>query len=573
MVNIEVNNQPILAKEGETILDALNRNGIKVPTLCRMEGFSPTGACRLCVVEAEGKPGLIPSCSFQVEEALKIKTHSPRVIRSRKMLVELLLSNHPDDCLYCVRNGNCELQDLAIELNIRERRISGNKSKVNLDQSSPGIVRDPAKCVLCGRCVRVCEEVQTVSTFDFIKRGNKTSIATTMNKDLNFSNCVHCGQCIMVCPTGALHEKINFDVLLEMLNNKDTKVIVQYSPTIAVSVAEDLGIRSGKDISGLINAALRKIGFYKVFDTTFGSDLLIYEQSAELLDRIKYDNNLPLISSCCPGWIKYMEQSHFDLMENVSTCKSAQQMMGTLIKGYFAQEEKISPEKIFSVSIMPCTAKKFEAQREEMTHKGISDIDLVLTSRELVKLINICGIDVQLLQEEMADNPFNIRSSAGKLVSVSGGMTEAIVRTTHFLYSKKEIPEYKITKLRGTKERREMNIQIGDLNLGVAVVSGLKNAKNLLEEIRNGRKDLHYIEIMACPGGCINGGGQPFCSDEKVMKSRAKAVYDIDEKDGLKVAHKNPAIIRLYEKFLEEPLSVKANSLLHTRYSERDVLL
>ncbi|OFX83219.1 MAG: ferredoxin [Bacteroidetes bacterium GWF2_33_16] len=573
MVNIEVNNQQIQAKEGETILDTLNRNGIKVPTLCRMEGFSPTGACRLCVVEIEGKPGLIPSCSFHVEESLKIKTHSPRVIRSRKMLVELLLSNHPDDCLYCVRNGNCELQDLAVELNIRERRISGNKSKANLDQSSPGIVHDPAKCVLCGRCVRVCEEIQSVSTFDFIKRGNKTAIATTMNKDLNFSNCVHCGQCIMVCPTGALHEKINFDVLLEMLNKKDSKVIVQYSPTIAISVAEDLGIRSGKDISGLINAALRKIGFFKVFDTTFGSDLLIYEQSAELLDRIKYDNGLPLISSCCPGWIKYMEQSHFDLMENVSTCKSAQQMMGTLIKGYFAQEEKISPEKIFSVSIMPCTAKKFEAQREEMTHKGISDIDLVLTSRELVKLINLCGIDVQQLQEEMADNPFNTRSSAGKLVSVSGGMAEAIIRTTHFLYSKKEMPEYKITKLRGTKERREMNIQIGDLNLGIAVVSGLKNAKNLLEEIRNGRKDLHYIEIMACPGGCINGGGQPFCSDEKVMKGRAKAVYDLDEKDGLKVAHKNPAIIRLYEKFLEEPLSVKANSLLHTRYSERDVLL
>lgn len=498
MITIDVNNKLIQAKEGETILEVLNRNGIKVPTLCRMEGFTPTGFCRLCVVEVEGKSGLVPSCSFPVEAPIKIKTHSPRVIRSRKMLVELLLSNHPDDCLYCVRNGNCELQDLAEELNIRERRISGNKSKAYLDLSSPGVVRDPAKCVLCGRCVRICEEIQSVSTFDLIKRGNKTAIATSMNHDLNFSNCVHCGQCIMACPTGALHEKSNFDVLLDMLNNKDVKVLVQYSPTVAMAIAEELAIRTGKDISGLINATLRKIGFSKVYNTAAGSDLMIYEQSAELLDRIKYENSLPLISSYCPAWIKFMEQSFPDLMDNVSICKSAQQMVGSMIKTHVVQEENITPDKIFSVSVMPCTAAKFEAQREEMTHKGISDIDLVLTSRELVKLIKLCGIDLQLLDEETADEPFNISSSAGKLVSVSGGLAEGIVRTTHYLYTKKELADYKITKLRGTKERREMNIQIGELNLGVAVVSGLKNAKNILEEIRNGRNDLHYIEIMAC---------------------------------------------------------------------------
>jgi len=573
MITIEVNNKPIQAKEGETILEAINRNGIKVPTLCRMEGFSPTGACRLCVVEIEGISGLIPSCSHVIQEPIKIKTHSPRVIRSRKILVELLLSNHPDDCLYCVRNGNCELQDLAIDLNVRERRISGTKLKSNLDQSSPGIVRDQSKCVLCGRCVRVCDEIQAVSTFDFIKRGNKTAIATSLNKDLNFSNCIYCGQCIMVCPTAALFEKSNIDILEEKLNNKEVHVVVQYSPAVSATIAEELGIRSGKDFNGILNSILKKIGFSKVFDSAFGSDVLVYEQAAELLEKIKYSNNLPLISSCCPGWIKHMEQSYFDLMENVSTCKSPQQIVGSLIKSYFIEQEKIAPEKIFSVSIMPCPANKFEAQREEMTNKGISDIDLVLTTRELITLIKFHGIDVQSIDEETTDYPFNISSSAGKLHAVSGGIAESVVRTAYFLATKNELNEYKLTKLRGQKDRKEMFVDMGDTNLSVAVVSGLRNANILLDEIRNGRNDIQYIEIMACPGGCVNGGGQPFCSDNKMMKSRFKTVYDFDDKENLKSAHKNRNLIELYERFLGEPLSVKANSLIHTKYNERDVLL
>ena len=427
LINIEVNNKKIKAKKGETILETLYSNGIKIPTLCRMEGFSPTGACRMCVVEVEGKAGLIPSCSHPIEEPVKIRTHSPRVISARKMLVELLLSNHPDDCLYCIRNGNCELQDLAVELNVRERRISGEKSKARSDHSSPGIVRDPAKCILCGRCVRVCDEVLDISTFDFIKRGNKTAVATSMNKDLNFSNCINCGQCIMVCPTGSLHEKTNFDIVQDMLSNPEVKVIAQYSPSISVSLAEELGLRSGKDINGILNTTLKRMGFDKVFDNSFGADLAIYEQSAELADRVKNDENLPMISSCCPGWVKYMEQSHPDMIDYVSTGKSPQQMLGAMIKSYYAEKENISPEKIFSVSIMPCTAKKFEAQREEMTHKGVSDIDVVLTTRELMKLINLYGIDVQSLDEEMPDYPFNTRSSSGKMVAVTGGVSEGIL--------------------------------------------------------------------------------------------------------------------------------------------------
>ncbi|MCD4833789.1 MAG: [FeFe] hydrogenase, group A [Bacteroidales bacterium] len=573
LIDIEVNNKKIQAKKGETILETLNRNGIKVPTLCRMEGFTPTGACRMCVVEAEGKSGLIPSCSYQIEEPIKIRTHSPRVIQARKMLVELLLSNHPDDCLYCASNGNCQLQDLAVELNIRERRISGEKTKSNLDQSSPGIVKDPAKCILCGRCVRVCEEVLDVSTFDFYKRGNKTAIVTSMNKDLNFSNCINCGQCLLVCPTGALYEKTNLDIVQQMLSNTDVTVIVQYSPSISVSIADELGLRSGKDINGVLNAVLRRIGFNKVFDTSFAADVAIFEQSAELADRIKNDENLPMMSSCCPGWIKHMEQSHPDMIDNVSTTKSPQQILGTLIKSYFAQREDISPEKIFSISIMPCTAKKFEAQREEMTHKGISDIDVVLTTRELLKLVKLYGVDAQSLDEEMPDIPFNTRSSAGKMVSVTGGVAEGVARTLNYHLTGEELSDIKITKLRGFKDRKEVSVKIGKQEIGIAVVSGIKSANKLIAEIREGKSDIHFIEIMACPGGCINGGGQAFNNDEKTLKTRSKTIYDLDDKEAINVAHKNSNLISLYDEFLGEQLSEKCIKLLHTKYSKRDVLL
>ncbi len=572
-VNIDVNNKTIKAKQGETILEALKRNGIKVPTLCRMDGFSPTGACRLCVVEVEGKSGLIPSCSFPIEKSIKIRTHSPRVIKARKMVVELLLSNHPDDCLYCIRNGNCELQDLAVELNIRERRISGEKSKVKLDQSSPGIVRDPAKCILCSRCVRVCEEIQDVSTFDFINRGNATAIATSMNKDLNFSNCINCGQCVIVCPTGALHEKTGFDIVQEMLNNKDVQVIAHYSPSVSISLAQELGLRPGKDLQGLLNAALKRMGFTKVFDNSFGADLAIYEQAAELADRINHEENLPMLSSCCPGWIKYMEQSHPDMIDQVSTTKSPQQILGTLIKGYYAEKAGISPEKIFSVSITPCTAKKFEAQREEMTHKGVSDIDHVITTRELIKLIHLYGIDIHSLDEELADNPFNMRSSAAKLVAVSGGVSEAIARTLNFILTGKELASLKITKLRSSKHQKSYSLKIGKKNVNFIAVSGLKNANKILSDLRDGKNKADFIEIMACPGGCINGGGQPFCNDEKVQKSMLKAIYDMDEKEAIKVSHKNPQVLKLYSEYLNEPLSPVCKKLLHTRYKERDVLL
>ncbi len=572
-INIEVNNKTIEAQKGDTILEALNKNKMTVPTLCYMKDLFPTGACRMCVVEVEGSPKLVPSCSFPVADGMKIKTHSPRVIKARKTIVELLLSNHPDDCLYCERNNNCELQSLAEELNVRERKIFGKKNKYHLDLSSTSIVRDPAKCILCGRCVRVCEEIEGVSAIDFVGRGNQTVIQTAYSKGLNVSSCVNCGQCIMVCPTGALHEKANLNEIQQVLNHPDKVPVVQYAPSISVSLAEEFGLEPGRDVIGLMNAALRKMGFKAVFDTSFTADLTIMEESAELIHRIQNKGKMPMITSCCPGWVKYAEQFQVDFLENISSCKSPQQMMGAVIKSYYAETENIDKEKIYNVSVMPCTAKKFEQQREEMIKHGVSDVDAVLTTRELARLIRLYGIDFEHLEPEIADSPLGTRSSAGKIFGASGGVMEAAIRTAYYKLTGKELIQFKINEVRGMKGRKEAQVKVGDLTIGVAVVSGLLQAQLLLEEIRQGRDDIHFIEVMACPGGCIAGGGQPIGAQPEAVQARMKALYDIDEKESIKMSHKNPAIIELYDKFLGEPLSEKSHELLHTHYSKRDVLL
>lgn len=570
-LNIEVNNNILEARQGDTILDALNRHGMSVPTLCHMKGLMPTGSCRMCVVEVEGRRNLVPACSEPIADGMRIKTHSNRVVESRKTIVELLLSNHPDDCLYCERNGSCELQNLAEDLNVRERRISGNKNNYKLDVSSASIVRDPAKCILCGRCVRVCEEIEGVSAIDFVGRGSKTLINTSFNHGLNLSTCVNCGQCIMVCPTGALKEKPHITEIKDTLGNPKKTVVVQYAPSITVSFAEEFGMKPGQNVIGLLNAALRRIGFNYVFDTSFSADLTIMEEASELVHRITNGGTLPMITSCCPGWVKYAEEFGHDILPNLSSCKSPQQMMGAVIKSYFAQVEGIAPEDIYSVSIMPCTAKKFEQQREEMTQNGISDVDAVLTTRELVRLIRLFGIDINKLEPEIADSPLGTRSSAGKIFGASGGVMEAAIRTAHFLITGKEMVKFQVRAVRGLEGRKEARVKVGDLEVGVAVVSGLKNASVLLDEIRNGRSDIHFIEVMACPGGCINGGGQPIGTDEEAVKARMASLYDIDEKDAIKVSHKNPYIVELYDKFLGKPLGHKSHQLLHTHYQKREV--
>jgi len=570
---IEINNNSVDAQKGETILDVLNRNGIKVPTLCHMKNFTPTGSCRMCVVELSETGKLVTSCSYPVVDGMKIKTHSPKVIEARKTIVELLLSDHPDDCFYCVRNGNCELQKLSEELHIKERNIRGPKSKLPLDLSSASIQRDPEKCILCGRCIRVCEEIMGVSAIDFANRGSKSTVSTSFNKGLNTSSCVNCGQCIMVCPAGALSEINHFPEVQQALQDTNKTVVIQYAPAISVSLAEEFGIETGKDINGIMNAALRKIGFDKVFDTSFSADLTIMEESHELIERITKNGVLPLITSCCPAWIKYAEEFIPEVIPNISSCKSPQQMLGSIIKTYFAEREDLNPKEIYSVSIMPCTAKKFEAQREEMTHHGITDVDAVLTTRELGQLIKLYGIDINNIEPEITDSPHGQRSTAGKLFGASGGVMEAAIRTAYHTLTGKELIHFKINAVRGLKGRKEAKIKIGELELGVAVVNGLANAKKLLDEIKNGRKDIHFIEVMACPGGCIGGGGQHIGATEEDLKARMKSLYKIDENGTIKCSHKNSEVIELYNNYLGEPSSHKCHELLHTHYGKRNVLL
>lgn len=559
-------------QRGETILTALRRNGIRVPTLCNMKDFSPTGACRMCIVEVEGKDHLIPSCSYPVEEWMKIKTHSPRVLKARKTIVELLLSNHPDDCLYCERNGNCELQKLAEDLNVRERRIPGSKSRYKIDKSGLSVIRDPAKCILCGRCVRICEERQAATTLGFTRRGSELIIATAMDKPLNFSNCINCGQCIMVCPTGALTEKMEYADLDRILADPGKVKIAHYSSTILASAAEEFSLKSGTDIAGIINAALRKIGFDHVFETVFGADMLVIEQAKEFIDRFEKGEKLPLLTSCCPAWIKFAEDRYPDLLPHLSVVKSPQQIMGSAIRNFVPAITGIQPETIFSVSIMPCTAKKYEAQKVEMSQKGVPDIDRVLTVRELFRLIRLHGIDMDHLEPEPADEPMGAMSSAGKLFGVSGGSLEALIRTVYFRLTGKELDSLRMSKLRSVRNLKEMTLKAGKRELNVAAVSGMAAAMNLLEAIRSGKKSYDIIEIMACPGGCINGGGQPIRHDEGLLKNRAKALYDFDSRDMIKLAHKNPQVIKAYEVYFDKPGSEKCINHLHTSFSAREVI-
>jgi len=573
VITIEVNNRRIEAKRGEMLLSALRRAGITVPTLCHMEHLFPSGACRMCVVEVEGQRNLVPSCAFPVVEGMKVQTHSPRAVRARKTIIELLLASHPDDCLYCVRNGNCQLQTLAGELGVRERSYTGEKNNYKIDTSSASIVRDPAKCILCGRCVRVCEEVQGVSAIDFINRGSRARVGTAFDQGLNVSSCVNCGQCVLVCPTGALREQSHIKKVLDALADPNRYVVVQHAPSVSVTLAEEFGMKPGVDICGVMTSALRALGFRRVFDTAFSADLTIMEEASELAARIAHGGILPMMTSCSPGWIKFVEEFYPDFIGNLSTCKSPQQMLGAVIKSYFAEREKIDPARLFSVSIMPCTAKKFEAERPEMLAHGEPDIDAVLTTRELAQMIRMKGLDLHALPPDTADTPFGRRSTAGKLFGASGGVMEAALRTAYYLLTGKDMENPKIQALRGFQGIKETRIRIGELDIGAAVVSGLGNARKLLDAIRAGRNDLHFIEVMTCPGGCIAGGGQPYGTDLDAVRERMQALHRIDRDEPVRFSHRNEDVERLYADFLGKPLSEKSHHLLHTRYAPREVVV
>jgi NADH-quinone oxidoreductase subunit G/NADP-reducing hydrogenase subunit HndD len=537
-----------------------------------MKEFTPTGACRMCVVEVDGRDRLVTACSQPVEEWMKIKTHSPRVIQARKTIVELLLSNHPDDCLYCDRNLNCELQRLSEELNIRERRIRGRKIKPRLDQSSPAIVRELSKCILCGRCVRVCEEVVTATSLDFINKGRETHVGAAMDRDFNFSSCIHCGQCVLVCPTGALHEKHNINEVQEYLHKPDIIKVIQYSPMVTVGIAEELGMRYNREFDKILNAVLRKIGFDKIFTTGTGTDVCITEITSQLSEKIDSNSQIPLYLSACPAWVKYAEQFIPSLIPQLSTVKSSQQITGVLVKTLVAGQLGVKPEDIFSVSATPCMAMKFEARRDGMMRKGISDVDAVLTVRELVRLIRLYGIDTTNIEHEPADEPMANRSSSAVLAEVSGGLVESVIRSYHYLKLKKEADKQLFKKLRSGGVFREASVPVGEIELKVAVVDGLTGLEKLKASIASGKK-YDLIEVMTCPGGCVHGAGLPFSSSKDEIRSRSKLVYQADDTEAINLPCKSPTLINLYEKLLKENIDIADKKIFYTHFERKNVLL
>ncbi len=571
MPTIHVNGRTVEANDGEMILTALRRAGVNIPTLCHVEGLPPSGACRICVVEIEGARGLVPSCAYPVADGMKIHTHSPRVVQARKTIVELLLAEHPDDCLYCIRNGDCQLQNLAEQLGVRQRRYTGKQNEYSQDVSSPSIERDPAKCILCGRCVRVCEEFQGVSAIDFSGRGSSALVTTAFDEGLNVSSCVYCGQCVKVCPTGALRESSAIKNVTEALNDPETMVVVQHAPAISVTIGEEFGIKPGQDSAGALTAALRRLGFDRVFDTSFSADLTIMEEATELVHRIQDNGTMPMITSCCPAWVKFAEQFVPEMLPNISSCKSPQQMLGAVIKSFYAQREGVAPNKIYSVAVMPCTAKKFEAQRPEMSPADYPDIDAVLTTRELSRMIRTRGIDLNEIEPDTADTPFGERTGAGKIFGASGGVMEAAVRTAHYLVTGEEMKELNFEPVRGMDGIKEAQVDIAGNQYSIAVANGLINAKRLIERIKSGHKKVDFIEVMACSGGCVAGGGQPREMDSETIRSRTRALYAIDKNEKVRQSHENESVQRLYKEFLGVPYKGKSHDLLHTEYSCRKI--
>jgi iron-only hydrogenase group A len=572
-MTLDINGRKVEAQNGDTLLAAARRAGVQIPTLCHYEGLPPSGACRMCVVEVEGQRGLVPSCAFPAAAGMKVRTHSPRAVDARRTLVELLLANHPDDCLYCARNGECQLQDLAAQLGVRRRHYFGGRTPARMDVASPSIVRDPAKCILCGKCVRVCEEVQAVGAIDFIGRGSKTRIGPAFDEGLNVSSCINCGQCVAVCPVGALVETRAIDEVRAALADPSKIVVVQHAPSVSVSLAEEFGLKPGTDVDGPFVTALRRLGFAWVFDTAFTADLTIMEEASELADRLANGGALPMMTSCSPGWVKFVEQFYPDLIPNLSTCKSPQQMLGAVVKTFLADRLGVEPDRIYSVAIMPCTAKKFEAGRPEMGRDGRQDIDAVLTTREIAELIRMYGLELASLPPDAADTPFGERTSAGKLFGASGGVAEAALRTAHYLLTGHTPEDLKIQALRGLDGIKEYRATVAGAEIGVAAASGLGNARKLLDQVRAGRKDLQFIEVMTCAGGCVAGGGQPRSASPDAVRARMQALYLIDRDATVRASHENPAIQRLYAEFLEKPLSHRSHELLHTRYEAREPVM
>lgn len=576
LVKIKINGIPLSVEKGTTILEAARHAGIRIPSLCYLKGLNEIGACRMCVVEVKGARSLVASCVYPVSDGMEVRTNTQQIHDSRKKTLELILSAHKRECLSCVRSGECELQKLCRDYGIEdETRYAGAMPDSRIDDSTGVIVRDNGKCILCRRCVAACSKQQAVSVIGANDRGFDTHIGCAFDKKLVKSPCVSCGQCIVVCPTGALHERDDTARVWEALVDPSRHVLVNTAPSIRVTLGECFGMPVGTPVKGKMVAALRRLGFEKVFDTDFSADLTIVEEAAELIDRIQNGGKLPLITSCSPGWIKYCEFYYPEFLPNLSTCKSPQQMFGAVAKTWYAEKEGIDPKDLFVVSVMPCTAKKFEVRRDGEAASGYPDIDVALTTRELGRMIERAGIDFESLPDEEFDLPLGVSTGAGAIFGATGGVMEAALRTAAETLTGKPLEQPDFPEVRGTKGIKEAVYKIGDLTLKVAAVSGLANAKRLLEDIRAGRADYQFVEIMACPGGCVNGGGQPIQPASVRNKTdlaaiRAMTLYEEDRGLPLRKSHENPSVRALYGEFLGVPGSEKAHGILHTYYQARE---
>ncbi len=570
MINLTINNRKIQAKPGCSILEAAQTAGEKIPTLCHIKEVFPSGACRMCVVEVKGKPNLTPSCAFPAEEGMEIQTRSPRVITARRTIIELLLASHPFDCLTCPKNGFCELQSLASEYGIDRVPFQGKTRHHYTDFSSPSIIREPDKCILCGRCVRICEEIQGVAAIDFTRRGFDTMVLPPFEKDLSETTCVNCGQCTLACPTGALHEVRAVEKVMMTMQEGKKYIVAQVAPAIRVSLGDFYGLQPGANVTGKVAAALRRMGFRQVFDTDFAADLTIMEEGTELVNKIKKGEKLPMFTSCCPAWVKYAEHYYPELLPRISTCKSPQEMMGATIKSYLAQKQNIDPKDIFVVSVMPCTAKKFEASRPELSsEEGLADVDAVLTTRQFNRMMQIYGIEFASLADEEYDRPFGAPTGSGDIFAASGGVMESALRTAYHLLTGKDLAKVDFEDVRGMAGVKEATVEVGDTTLRIAIANRLSNAKVIAERVKAGDAPWDFIEIMACPGGCAGGGGQMFGYDPQRIAERIKSIYSLDKARTVRMSYKNPAITAVYKEFFEKPGSHKAHELLHTGYAPR----
>jgi NADH-quinone oxidoreductase subunit G/NADP-reducing hydrogenase subunit HndD len=568
-VKLTINGTQVEVPAGSTILQAAEKAGVRIPTLCHHPDQDIKGVCRVCVVEVEKSRTLQAACAFPVAEGMVVRTNTPAVREARKVIVELMLSRHPQDCLGCARNMKCELQALAQELGIRDVRFSRREKDLPRDTSTPSLVRDPSKCIVCRRCVYTCSEVQGVGALFPAYRGHEAVVVPAYDNPMIDVVCSLCGQCVHACPVGAITEHDDTDEVWEALADPEKHVVVQTAPAIRATLGEEAGLPAGTLVTGKMVAALRRLGFDRVFDTDFTADLTIMEEGSELIHRLTTGGTLPLLTSCSPGWIKFIEHFFPELLPNVSTCKSPQQMFGALAKTYYAEKFGIDPAKVFVVSIMPCTAKKFEAARPEMNSSGYRDVDVVLTSRELGRMFRQAGIDFDRLEEEEFDKPLGLSTGAAAIFGATGGVMEAALRTAYELVTKKELENLDFVEVRGMKAIKEATIDLDGTKLNVAVAHGLANAKELMERISRGEGDYHFVEIMACPGGCIGGGGQPIRTTNAVREQRIDAIYREDRRMPIRKSHENPAIKQIYEDFLGEPLGEKSHHLLHTHYTPR----